>query len=173
MKIASDRRRPERLNRRIRRMTSFLVALAFAILLYSGIALFVAPSGRVAREVGWNWSGLGKEAWGSLHLVFAALFVAFAIVHLGLNWRPFQSYLVDRASHQLRLTKELGLSVVVVVLLVMATLFGWPPATQLEAATEYFRRDFWAGRSGVDLGPEEHTDELGPGRAGDGRRLKQ
>ena len=59
------------------------------------------------------------------------------------------------------------------VLLVMATLFGWPPATQLEAATEYFRRDFWAGRSGVDLGAEEHSDELVPGRAGGGRGLRR
>ena len=163
MMARSQRPRGERSALRLRRLTSFLVALAFMVLLYSGVALFVAPSGRVARDIGWVWSGLGKEPWGSLHVVFAALFVAFGVVHLVLNWRPFRSYLVDRASHHVRITKELVVSVVVVALLVAATLFSWPPAAQLEAATEYFRREFWV-EDGASRGPVGAGERLGAGR---------
>ena len=161
--------KPERAGLRLRRATSFLVASAFVILLVSGIALFIAPSGRVARDIAWGWAGLDKDGWGSLHVVFALLFVAFGIVHLVLNWRPFQSYLVSRATHHLRLTRELAVALVIVLLLVLSTLFSWPPATQLEAAMEYFRRDFWVV-DGVG-GPPYADDETAiPGRLGSGPR---
>ncbi len=163
MTAALKSSKPERASLRLRRATSFLVAFAFVVLLLSGIALFVAPSGRVARDIGWGLIGLNKESWGSLHVVFAVLFVGFGIVHLVLNWRPFRSYLTDRVSHHLRLTRELALSLLIVLLLVLATLFSWPPATQLEAAMSYFRRDFWSsgavggnpahGRRESDSGP--------------------
>lgn len=129
---------------RVRRFTSFLVAWAFAVLLLSGIALFIGPSGRVARDIGWHWIGLDKAGWGGLHTIFAILFVAFAVLHLVLNWRPFHGYLVDRASHHFSMSAELLVSLAVAAFLVFATVYNIPPAPQISSATEYFRRTFWA-----------------------------
>ena len=167
--------RSERPKRRVRRFASFLVAWSFAVLLISGIVLFVAPSGRVARDVAWHLAGLDKENWGGLHLIFAILFVVFAVLHLALNWRPFQGYLVDRASHHLRLSPELLISLAVVGFLVFATVANVPPAPQLAAATEYFRKSFWSPPTGSSAAPagQRTATRVGSPLVGCGADIRQ
>ncbi|NJF24164.1 DUF4405 domain-containing protein [Thermococcus sp. Bubb.Bath] len=65
-----------------------LLLFDFIIEALSGIALYLAPSGRIAREELWTFMGLGKEAWEGLHIYFGFAMVALVALHLFVNFGP-------------------------------------------------------------------------------------
>ncbi len=81
---------------KLRAGTSFAVSVITVALVISGIQLYVMPHGRVAYWHSFTVWGLEKEQWESLHVAFALLFVASAILHFVLNWRAFAGYLRKR-----------------------------------------------------------------------------
>jgi len=83
-----------------RALISMCVAFSFVVLVGSGVALFLAPSMRLARDTNWQMWGLTKPEWLDLHLVFSALFLIVAMVHTFFNWRPLVTYLKDRATQR-------------------------------------------------------------------------
>ena len=50
----------------MRGLTAFVLAASSAIVLTSGVILYVTPQGRVAHWTGWTLLGLGKEQWRAL-----------------------------------------------------------------------------------------------------------
>ncbi len=121
----------------------FIIALSAAMLLISGIVLFIAPSGRIAKATQWALLWLDKDGWVNLHNVFAILFVAGLIWHLVFNWKPLRSYLVSRVSHHLNLKREMLLAVAIVLVLVALVAQNLPPVDALTELSDYFRQDFW------------------------------
>ena len=105
---------------------SYFLLFAGIILALSGIALFIAPSGRVARLSGWRFLGLDKEAWSDLHTVVGYAAIAFGAFHLVLNWGCLVNYLRRRVP-LIRVRPELVLALLLVALLAVASLLGWPP----------------------------------------------
>ena len=87
--------------------TSLLLLFSTFILLLSGIALLLSPSGRIARETSWQILGLDKSGWESVHNLFGYLFIFLASVHVWLNRRAIISYMQDRARSADRIKKEL------------------------------------------------------------------
>lgn len=78
---------------RFRAFITLMTAAAFVVTSVSGVALFVAPSGRIARDMGWALWTLSRGQWIMLHLAFSAVFLMAAVVHLFLNRRPIVNYL--------------------------------------------------------------------------------
>ncbi|MCU0293048.1 MAG: DUF4405 domain-containing protein [Thermoanaerobaculaceae bacterium] len=81
----------------VRKTVSLTSLLSFMLLGVSGIVLYVTPQGRVADWAGWSLAGLGKDAWGDIHIAAAVLFLVAGIWHTVLNWKPIVSYLKDRS----------------------------------------------------------------------------
>lgn len=97
------------------------------ILILSGIALLVSPSGRIARQTGWQILGLDKGGWESVHDLFGFFFIFLTLVHLWLNRHAIICYLQNRARTAFRMKKELIAALLVTaVVFLLATLHVFP-----------------------------------------------
>jgi len=112
---------------KLRKITSLTALLSFAVLVTSGVVLFLTPQGRVAYWSEWHLWGLTKEAWGSMHILLSLLFLVAGIVHIVLNWRPIVLYLRDRKERMRVVTPEFAASAVLTILFTVGPLLGWPP----------------------------------------------
>ena len=125
-----------------RSLTAFLVTWAFLILTVSGIVLYIVPQGRIAYWVHWSLLGLGKTQWGNLHMVFGGLFIATGILHLYFNWKPFKKYLADRVSGHLQIKRELLLSLLISLLILVGAVANLPPVSWVFDLNEQVK-DSW------------------------------
>ncbi len=78
---------------RTRALLSSLLLLDFPLVLFTGIGLFLAPSGRVAWQTGWTFFGLAKHQLETLHTITGFLLAALVLIHLALNYRLFTNEL--------------------------------------------------------------------------------
>ena len=58
-----------------RAFASVLVGFTFVVMTLSGIVLFFTPSGRIARDTGWEYWGFDRYDWITFHTWFSVLFV--------------------------------------------------------------------------------------------------
>lgn len=111
-----------------RAFTSMFILFSFLIIGISGIILYFAPPGRIAHWSQWTLTGLTKESWQSVHTIFAFTFIITAIFHLKFNWKPLMAYIKKKlAEGQTKVRKELALSALVSVGLLVLTLVSAPP----------------------------------------------
>ncbi len=65
------------------------VSSSLAVLLipvaFTGIGLYFAPSGRIARETSWAFFGLSKLQLEQLHTITGFIFAGLAVIHFILN----------------------------------------------------------------------------------------
>lgn len=107
-----------------RAFISFGLLLSFAMLLVSGVVLYVSPPGRVANWTDWRMFGLSKTGWQNQHTVFGFFFAILSVLHLFfINWKAFLSYLKNKAAKSLGSPRELFGSVFLFLLLVIGTFF--------------------------------------------------
>lgn len=111
----------------LRKTVSLTLAWMFLIAMISGLALFVSPPGRIAHWADWTLLGLDKSGWEHLHEVTTLLMIIAVIFHLFFNWRPILSYMKDKATKALTLTKELALSLVITLMIAASALLQLPP----------------------------------------------
>ena len=64
-----------------------LLIAVFAIETITGIGLWLAPSGRIARETSWTFVGATKEMLGNLHTYMGFAMVAIIVIHLAINYK--------------------------------------------------------------------------------------
>ncbi len=107
-------------------LVSYFLLFAAAILLISGIALFVAPSGRIARTTGWEFLGLTKTQWEEIHTVFGYAGAIFGLFHLLLNWRCLVGYLRRRV-RWIQVRPEFLLAVILGLIAGIGAVLGWFP----------------------------------------------
>jgi len=79
-----------------RAFTSLYIILSFIIIIISGIILYIAPPGRIAKWAYISILGLEKAQWQALHTIFTFLFIIANCFHLYFNWNSFLSYLKIR-----------------------------------------------------------------------------
>ncbi|MHA1566809.1 MAG: DUF4405 domain-containing protein [Alphaproteobacteria bacterium] len=127
-----------------RGLVTLLVTLSFFVMLISGVVVFLAPSGQIAKQIDWTMIGLDRAKWLTLHISFAVVFIVFSLVHLTFNWRALLHHLRDRVSKHLTLKWEAALAIVVTVWLIAGALVPLPPANNLHDLSEHFRKTFWA-----------------------------
>jgi magnesium-transporting ATPase (P-type) len=107
---------------------SFGLFISFIIIASSGLVLYIAPQGRVAKWVNWQFLGLSKEMWQALHTNFTYTFLILSIFHIfALNWKVFLSYLKKKTGAGLPRKKELTVGVLLTAVVFLGTLFYIPP----------------------------------------------
>ena len=114
-----------------RAFISTLTGLSFVAMCITGIILFVVPPGRVANWTGWTLYGLTKAQWQALHIWFSLLFMVAAIVHIVYNWQCLLRYCQSKVTKAFTLRAEWSLSLVLCVVLLVATLANWRPFSSL------------------------------------------
>jgi len=72
---------------RIRAFLSLTLLALFAVVLFTGIGLYFAPPGRVARRASWNFLGFSRQQLENLHTFSGFAMSALALAHLAINSR--------------------------------------------------------------------------------------
>ncbi|ADR35551.1 hypothetical protein Ocepr_0087 [Oceanithermus profundus DSM 14977] len=139
----------------------------------SGVVLYLAPSGRVAKTVDWRLLWLAKEQWEALHTVFGFVFLALVGLHLKYNLRSILAYLRRRAAAAARVRREAAGATLVLLLVTLAAVYGWTPVRQVMAWSEGMNAvwERWGAERGFTVvsAEEAHAEAEGAGSGGYGR----
>ncbi|HOP05692.1 MAG TPA: DUF4405 domain-containing protein [candidate division Zixibacteria bacterium] len=114
-----------------RGLTSFFTLFGFIIMAITGLVLYVEPAGRVAYWTTWSMLGLTKTQWGNIHILSSILFIIAGGVHIYLNWKPLMNYFKDKARRGVKLRRELAISSVLSVWVVVSAIWPFPPLSYL------------------------------------------
>ena len=119
------------------------VGFSFIVMALSGLALMVAPQGRLARAVVWRLAGLSREGWEAVHNATAFAFIALALWHMVLHWSVIRAFLIGGPARPASHRAE-GLALFALVALLVATaVLDLPPASWIVALNSYFKHSFW------------------------------
>jgi hypothetical protein len=118
-------------NWNMRAFTSLTALAGFLIMGVSGIVAYVMPEGRVAYWTDWSMIGLSKEHWNDIHTMSGLLFVAAGILHTIYNWRFLMDYMRRKGSAAFALKRELAVTVVVSLLVLVSAVYQIPPLSYL------------------------------------------
>jgi len=151
---------------RLRPFVTGLAAAAFLALFTSGAILFVAPSGRVARELDWTLLGISRGGWEEIHVAFTVVFVVVMAFHLTINWMGFRTDMLGRSRRHPALRPEFLAAVLLAVPLGAAAALDLPPARQLMSVHEYLRDSLWDGAAVHTDDGETHAPGAGRGQGG-------
>ena len=112
---------------KFRAFTALMVLWSFIVENVTGIVLYIVPPGRIAHWTNWKLWGFTKEQWGALHTIFGYLFLIFAVIHIYYNWKAIMNYIKQKIKAGLRMRVELGISLVLIILVFVATAISLPP----------------------------------------------
>lgn len=143
---------------RPRGLVAFIVFGGFAVMTVTGLVLFVTPPGRVAYWTDWALLGLEKAEWAAVHIVFSLLFVLAGLIHLFFNWKPFKHYLLDKLGGRLNLRAESVIGTAAIGVILVGTLFAWPPFSWIINLNETLK-DSWAAAGWAEP-PFGHAEEV-------------
>ena len=101
----------------INRLIITLAVCAFVVMGTTSVALFVAPSCRVAALTGWTFLGLPKDGWEGLGTWFGFIAVASGLAYLALNGRKILDTLKTRG---FKISREATIALVISVLLAVS-----------------------------------------------------
>ncbi|HEC75636.1 MAG TPA: DUF4405 domain-containing protein [Thermoplasmatales archaeon] len=71
-------------------ISTFLITF-FVVVFISGLGLYLAPSGRIAKESGWNFLGFDENSLEKIHTLIGFLMTGVTLIHLSLNYKMFTS----------------------------------------------------------------------------------
>lgn len=145
-----------------RAFASVFGGFAFIIMALTGLALFSAPTCRIARDIGWTIWGYSKEEMEALHVCFAIIFAIVAIYHIYLNWASIKRYFQGKASQAVGFRAEWLAALIICVIVYAGTVGGaWPFSSLLDWHESY--KHSAVGEGG-------HGQGWGGGRGGTGLR---
>ncbi|MBC8276608.1 MAG: DUF4405 domain-containing protein [FCB group bacterium] len=111
---------------------SFTLFWAFLTCVISGLALYLAPKGRIANWIEWTFLDITKEQWSEIHTVFVTLLLIAGILHLiWFNWKVFWSYVKKRASAGIARRWELLVSIIITLIFAASFVWKLPPVYSL------------------------------------------
>jgi len=125
-----------------RAYVSLFLFLAGILLAFSGIILYIAPSGRIAKTIEWRPLGLDKDQWETLHTILGLVVLFFSYLHIRYNWRPIVSYFRRKLGDVVKLRKELAVATLTTLALVVSSIYYLPPVKQIMDFGESMN-DFW------------------------------
>jgi hypothetical protein len=106
----------------MRKITSLSLGFSFLIMSFTGIVLYIAPSGRVSRWLDWHLFGLDKIQYQELHTTSMVIFLIFGILHIYYNWKSIVNYMKDSSKKISFTKKEFLIAFILNVLFVIGTL---------------------------------------------------
>lgn len=128
-----------------RSLASLMTAAGFLVMTVSGIVAFVVPHGRIAYWTDWRFWGLTKTNWGDVHIIGCALFLIAGGFHIYLNWKPLTGYLLDRVKGRIRFTKELAVTLLVIVWVIVGAIYRIPPLSYIADLSDV-AKESWVSR---------------------------
>lgn len=111
----------------------------FALSGLSGLILYFEPHGRVAYWTHWGFWGLSKNQWDDIHVLSSVMFLVAGGFHIYFNWKPLVGYLTKKAAQALRYKRELVLSMVVGLWLVVSGILSLPPLSYVTQFGGYLK----------------------------------
>jgi hypothetical protein len=141
-----------------RSYVSFSLFLSFLAITITGIVLYVAPPGRIARWTDWHMLGFNRGQWEELHTLFSWLFIVLGLFHLLMfNWKLFFSYIRTRISSGLNRRKEMALALATFIVIGGMTLAKLPPVYSVMEFGNSVSA-IWAEKRGAP--PIPHAEEM-------------
>ncbi len=128
-----------------RSLASLMTAAGFIVMTVSGIVAFVVPHGRIAYWTDWRFWGLTKTNWGDVHIIGCVLFLIAGGFHIYLNWRPLTGYLLDRVKGRIKFTRELAVTILVTVWVIVGAIYRIPPLSYIANLSD-LAKESWVGR---------------------------
>ncbi|MEE4197574.1 MAG: DUF4405 domain-containing protein [Bacteroidales bacterium] len=106
---------------------SIALLFSFVVMMFSGVVLYIAPEGSLARWIGWDVLGLTKSQWEQQHTIFSYLFVIFIVLHIfKINWVLLWSYFFAEKLKFVYL-KEILIAVAITLVVFTGTLMNIDP----------------------------------------------
>lgn len=141
-----------------RSYVSISLLLSFLVIAVSGVILYLAPPGRVARWISWEMLGFNRGQWEDLHTLFSYLFIIFGLFHLFFfNWKLFFSYLRSRITRKINRKREIFFALATFMVITLFTLAKWPPVYSVMDLGNTISSG-WADRRGAP--PVPHAEEM-------------
>ena len=75
----------------------------------------------------WRVWGLTKEEWTDQHIIISVLFLLAICLHTYYNWKPFVSYLKDKARQFKLFTYEFNIALILTIVFTVGAYFTVPP----------------------------------------------
>jgi hypothetical protein len=122
-----------------RGLISFLTLFGFLIMSITGLVLFAMPEGRVAYWILWEFVGLSKTDWGNIHILSSILFIVSGAFHIFFNWKPLMQYFKSKVRRGIRLRRELTITSIVSVWIVVCAIQPFPPLSYLLDFNDWFK----------------------------------
>ncbi len=141
-------------------LVSYFLLFSGIILTVSGIALYVAPPGRIANFTDWRLLALDKGQWEAVHTLFGYAVLLFGIWHLVLNWKVLLSYLRDRVSRAYKVKAEFTVALILTLLIAAGSIAAIPPFSTVMDWGESLKNAWDTG--GVIIEHEDHGDPATP-----------
>jgi hypothetical protein len=131
---------------KFRAFTALIILWSFIVENVTGIVLYIVPPGRIAHWTNWKLWGFTKEQWAALHTIFGYVFLIFAVIHIYYNWKAILNYIKQKIKAGLRMRMELGISLVLTILIFIATLISIPPFSTVMDFGEKMRNSWEESR---------------------------
>ena len=157
---------PYRFN--MRGFFSLLLFGAFVLMTLSGIGLYIAPRGSVARGMEWTFLALTRDDWTAIHSSLSVLALIATGFHLYYNWTVFWQYIKRKAQAAINLKWELAVALVICAVTFLGTLWAVPPFHLIEQWNEDIKA-YWDARGeeeGLSRGSGRGMGRGGGGGAG-------
>ena len=122
-----------------RGLTSFFTLFGFLIMSITGLVLYVVPAGRIAYWTTWEMLGLTKTDWGNIHILSSILFIVAGGFHIYFNWKPLMYYFKEKARKGVRLGRELAITSVISIWIVVSAVWAIPPLSYLLDFNEWLK----------------------------------
>lgn len=104
------------MNRRLfKTITDVLLLTGLTIMGITGIGMYLAPSGKIAKATNWTFLGLDKHTLGDVHTYFGFTMLAVGLLHLTLNWKPLKSLLKTLSNSKLDVAKVTAILLLMMV----------------------------------------------------------
>ena len=140
-----------------RALTSLYITLSFLVMIVSGVILYIAPPGRIAKWTFIPILGLEKHQWQALHTIFTFLFIIANGFHLYFNWKPFISYLSNKRKQVFRIRRELLSATIITIGIFYLVLLNAQPFKTITEFGESMKNK-WSVDSSEP--PVPHAEEM-------------
>ena len=154
-----------------RRFVSVFAGFSFVLMALTGLALFFAPSCRIARDTSWAIWGHSKEQFVAVHVWFSTVFAIAAGYHTYLNWAAMKSYFKTKIGQGIGLRTEWVAALLICLVIYVGTVRSTWPFSSLTDWQETYKHGTAAGQAGYSYrggrgGPSSSVGGYGSGTAG-------
>lgn len=111
----------------LKKVVSVALTIDAVVIIITSLILFIVPHGRVAYWSNWKLWGLTKTEWANIHINTGFLFIILAAFHFYFNWKPFLSYLKNKARDFRLFTREFNIAFLLILVTLIGTYFMVPP----------------------------------------------